>query len=128
MSDEPKPDEPKPNTPSPKRGSLVDAFKAIRAAGGHAWDNIRDPAEYLGRKDVCLTPAEWAEIERKLAEGERLRESHEALTLACEAALTAIDDLVRRPMGVMPDSAYEAKRLIEAAILGATQERGGPKP
>jgi hypothetical protein len=32
------------------RGSIVEAMAALRAAGGHAWDAVADPAEELGRK------------------------------------------------------------------------------
>jgi len=42
----------------PDRPSIVEAFKALREAGGHYWDAIPDPAEYLGYKDVCLEPNE----------------------------------------------------------------------
>lgn len=42
--------------PAPKQGTITEAFEALRAAGGSDWDNIADPAAFLGR-DESPAPA-----------------------------------------------------------------------
>jgi hypothetical protein len=110
----------------PPAGKLVEAFKALREAGGDAWDGIDDPEEYLGRRDrPPLTRERVAAAVRELFKTRNGASSGRVMELIRDDRLT----IRQFTPSVMTD---ELCRLLGvdaiAAARPAGQTRGGVTP